>query len=220
MVASYAVRITLPFSDVSGIVRAWALKADKLLCYEHVGTVTEKQHVHLLMMRVACDPERLKQIAQSIQTCGKGNEFWSFKTKTKGHGPIDEVTARRYIIYMAKGVHLPKYNKGYEDDFLETVKKEWEEKPEVESPDSVIFRSFMDHVYQLGRDEPDEHPFRAGTYLWEQDKGKELATVVRSWAFRCNNQIWNVRTASMAKMVFLTYCMRYQIDIPQDVKLW
>jgi len=220
MVASYAVRITLPFSDVSGIVRAWALKADKLLCYEHIGTATEKEHVHLLMIRVSCDPERLKQIAQDIIPCGKGNQFWSFKTKTKKHGVVDETTAQRYIVYMAKGVHLPRYNKGYEDDFLERVKTLWEEKTEEETQDSKLCSAFEEHIYQLYLEGPEEYEFRPGTYLWEQDKGKELATVARSWAFKQNKSVWSVRTATVGKMVFLTYCMRYHIDIPQDVKVW
>lgn len=60
MPLNLSVRLTLPFSDVSGAVRQWALKADKLLCYEHVGEATEKPHVHLLLMGCSQTVERLK----------------------------------------------------------------------------------------------------------------------------------------------------------------
>ena len=85
--AGLAVRITLPFSDVSGVVRDWALKADKLLCYEHIGEKTSKPHVHLLLLGVTCNKERLKQIAKPYVT-GGGNEFLVFQNCEAGYREV------------------------------------------------------------------------------------------------------------------------------------
>ena len=52
MLEGLAIRVTLSWADASGIVRAWALKADKLLCYEHTGEATNKDHIHLLYSQV------------------------------------------------------------------------------------------------------------------------------------------------------------------------
>lgn len=222
MAPSLAVRITLPFSDISGVVRAWALKADKLLCYEHTGEQTNKDHVHLLMIRVSCDPERLKQIARELRECGSGNEFWTFKKKTKAHGDVSEENSSRYITYMSKGVHDPKYNKGYDPEEIEELKKEWTEKEILESRDTKCYAAFEEYIYQYWKANPQlrEDYFVGGTTVFNIFAGATVAKLARAWAFNVHNRIWNVRTATDSKMVCLTYCMRYDITIPKEIKFW
>lgn len=221
MPASLAVRITLPFSDISGVVRAWALKVDKLLCYEHTGDVTNKDHVHLLMIRVSCDPERLKQIARELRECGSGNEFWTFKKKTKAHGDVSEENSSRYITYMSKGIHDPQYNKGYDKEYIEELKKQWQQKTVEPTRDANLVGAFEERVYQYWLEDHDrELEFKQGTTVFKPDMGNRIAKLARAWAFAQHDRIWNVRTAADAKMVCLTYCMRYDIDIPKEIKLW
>lgn len=196
------------------------MKADKLLCYEHTGEETNKDHVHLLMIRVSCDPERLKQIAKGILECGSGNEFWTFKKKTKAHGEVTEEKSSRYITYMSKGIHKPKYNKGYEEDHLENLRLQWQDNLEEPTRDAKLCSAFEERVYQYSLNPVNAREFAEGTTIFRHDMGDCVAKLARSWAFANNDRIWNVRTATDAKMVFLTYCMRYNIDIPKDIKYW
>jgi len=217
--AGLAVRITLPFSDVSGTVRDWALKADQLVCYEHLGKKSGKRHVHLLMLGLVVDKERLKQVAKKNGLQGGGNEFWSFKTAKS--------ETRRYITYMTEGKNDPMYNKGFEDDYLQACKEEYERGEAEPSREERMFKEFEDTVSMFVRETVDKYdhdsrmskfPWYDGTYILRH-AGK-LQERARSWAFGHHKRIWSVRTATDAKMVFLTYCMRYDITIPNDIKSW
>lgn len=205
-----AVRITLPFADLSGTVRAWALKADKLLCYEHVGEKTSKPHCHLLLLGVTCNKERLKQVAKESGLAGGGNEFWSFKTAKH--------EAERYIVYMSKGKFDALYNKGYETDYLQTCKEAWEQGEAEPSRDEKLCSEFEELVYQVVRDiEPKPYWYDGWVICRDAEMLRSLA---RSWAFKRNKLVWSGKTGSEAKLVFLTYCMRHGLIIPKDVKVW
>lgn len=223
MIPALAVRITLPFSDASGIVRVWALKAEKLVCYEHIGEATSKPHIHLLLIRVGCDKERLKQLAKPWAT-GSGNEFWSFKTKCKGIGDVNEENSFRYLVYMTKGTIDPSYVKGYEMDWLQSAKNAWSAPTEELNRNQKLYESFEEYLWQTwdkcsaaARAEY----FQDGYTILRSDameiKGIELA---RRWSFGINKSIWSVRAAADAKMVFLTYCMTHDLRIPSNVKVW
>lgn len=208
---NFAVRITLPFSDISGTVRSWALKADKLLCYEHDNT--DKLHCHLLMLNVSVDAERLKQLAKACGVDGKGNQFWSFKTKSKRTGPVSEATSERYITYMTKGQFDPKYVKGYDMEYLSSLKEAWSEEEVAVSREEEMYNEFEGVVIDYCRDHP-EHCTQ-GKWVIHWSKVDVLVSIARRHAFFKASRIWNVRTASMAKSFFLTYCMREDIMIDE-----
>lgn len=208
---NFAVRITLPFSDVSGAVRSWAMKADKLLCYEH--TNTDKLHCHLLMLNTSVDAERLKQLAKACGVDGKGNQFWSFKTKSKHTGPVSEETSGRYITYMTKGQFDPKYVKGYEQEYLLALKDAWTEHEEPVSREQELYDEFEGVVIDYCRAHPEV--CAPNCYIIHWSKADVLVTLARRHAFAKAARIWNVRTASMAKSFFLTYCMREEIRIDE-----
>lgn len=208
---NFAVRITLPFSDVSGAVRSWAMKADKLLCYEH--TDTDTLHCHLLMLNTSVDAEALKVIAKKVGVDGKGNQFWSFKTKSKRTGPVSELTAGRYITYMSKGRFDPKYVKDFDQEYLLDMKAAWEDNAEPISKEQELYDEFEGVVIDYCREHPQD--VRTGTYILHWSKADVLVALARRHAFAKAARIWNVRTASMAKSFFLTYCMREEIRIDE-----
>lgn len=209
-VSGLAVRITLPFSDLSGTVRAWALKADQLVCYEHQGKKSGKRHVHMLLLGVVVDKERLKQVAKQYGLEGGGNEFWSFK-KAKPE-------TRRYITYMTEGTNDPMYNKGFEDDYLQACKEEYEKGEAEPSRNEKLCKEFEDIVYQSVRDLEPKPEWYDGWVICRD--AELLRKYARSWAFKRNKLVWSGKTGSEAKLVFLTYCMRYDLVIPNDVKVW
>lgn len=216
---NFAVRVTLPFVDVSGVVRRWALAADKLLCYEHTGSVTEKVHVHLLLIGCGVTADRLKQYAKECGIEGTGNKFWSFKTKSKVAGPLTAETARRYITYMSKGQYDPLYVKGYDDEFLAECKAEWQQPEEVVSKYERMYNDFEDYMYRWLRDRPQK--CIPGTYLPNhQVDGDVVASLARSWSFSLHRDFWTLETAKVAKLSFITYCMRNNIVVPDKYKVW
>lgn len=217
---NYAVRITLPFSDVSGTARAWALKCDKLVVYQHVGSETEKEHVHMLLMSSSVSAERLKQLSG---LGGSGNGFWSFKTRSKKSGPLTDKTAGQYITYMTKGQYDPKYVKGYDMKVLQALKEAWVERDNVPNPGRVLLMEFREYLQGVGepgffvtRIDQDGEEYET----WDPRAGKLLALYARKWAFHKYDCVWSVQTAKMAKQVYLTFCMDMDIEIPQDVKVW
>jgi len=219
MAPSLAVRITAPFSDLSGIVRAWALKADKLVAYEHTGDATEKVHIHLLMLGVSCDKERLKQIAKEVRpVIGNGNGYWSFKTKIKGGIDVSPENSDRFITYMSKGFIDASYNKGFDESYLQRMKAEWT--TVAPAREQVLYFAFIDYLrYKKNNDYEDV--FAKGSDLIDTHENVLLLkSWARSWAFAYHKSFWTVRTATDAKMVFLTHCMRSNLTIPQDVKYW
>jgi len=216
------VRITRPFCDLSGAIRQWALKCERMAVYEHEGSRTEKIHIHAILIGCSVSKERLKQLAlPMIREHGSGNEFWSFKEKDKRtKQPISATTAPGAIIYMTKGKHDPMYYLGYELEYLTALKDQWQEKAEPESREVQLCKAFeQDAIWELYLESPDV--FEPGSTMVISSRYVELvAFKARSWAFKLHHCVWSVRTATDAKMVFLTYCMRYGLIIPKEVKLW
>lgn len=104
--ASYFVRLTYSYADISGVIRQWAMKCEKMAVYEHEGAETKKVHCHIAIQRVCVCKKQLRNIANSIIDI-KGNEKSSFKELDMSQTPF---------IYMTKGTLEPKYLQGYEKE--------------------------------------------------------------------------------------------------------
>lgn len=227
MPTHFAARITLPFSDLSGAVRAWSLKCDKLLCYEHLADEkVNRTHCHLLMMYTGCTAENLKTIMKEYVDESKiegGNSFWSFKTKSKKHGAVTEETAPKYIVYMSKGVYDAKYVKGYEASYLDERKAAWVQPEEVMSKAEQEYELFEEHMYYYCRDhiQDPELMLQTGKLLLAYNQIDVLVRAARAYAFAIHKRVWTVQTARMAKSICITYAMRHGIQVPEDkVKVW
>lgn len=219
MIPGMAVRITRPFSDLSGTVRQWALKAERLVVYEHNDDGAERIHCHMLLLGVGCDAERLKQIVKETcpGTIGKGNSFWSFKTKVAKVGQVDDTKCSTFITYMTKGKYDAKYVKGWSEEELEVLKGEWVENTPMECRLYTVFET--DAVYQAYVENPTS--FEPGsTVRMYADKVDVVAKVARRWAFSQTKFVWTAATSRLAKMVFLTYCMRHGITISDKYRMW
>lgn len=116
---SYAVRVSRPYDDLSGIISLWADRSQTVIVYEHsADEEVNRTHVHMLLMDVEVKDERLKRIAHSIDSSLAGNKDWSFKlTETEN---LD-----KYIIYMTKGIYHPSFVKNFSQDRLEELRLMW-----------------------------------------------------------------------------------------------
>lgn len=219
MVMNLAVRISVPWQDLSGTVRSWALKADRLVCYEHDDDGAERIHCHLLMLNVSCSVQNLKTIANGHGVSGSGNTFWSFKQKSKKCGPVTEESAPKYITYMTKGKYNAKYVKCYDAEYLDDRKAQWVVPEEQKSVLEQKYDAFDEYFWAVLRDNPSY--CQTGTYILMPSRADVLVSHARSWAFSVCKRIWNVQTAGLAKMVFLTYAMRNGVVFDENkVKVW
>lgn len=118
----YAIRITRSFIELGNSIEAIADKCKKVVLYEHEGSRT---HCHLLLVECKVSTDTLKNyFKKTLGVVDKAD--WSFKVCTEFYN--------RYITYMSKGKYMYKYQKGFEESFLEEKRNEWVEKVVVESP--------------------------------------------------------------------------------------
>lgn len=148
----YAVRITHSYEVATPIVHLWAMKCEKILAYEHIGSRTGKIHIHLLLVNTSVDKKQLRNIAATTKIAVSGNEWMSFKA-----ADLDTT----YITYMSKGEISPSYNKGYTDEELLLYKSKWvppqEKERQLDANDKVLML-WNDHYPDLQEERPDEFP--------------------------------------------------------------
>jgi hypothetical protein len=199
----YFVRITHPYAAIASLVGAWALRCQKLVVYEHVGTQTEKIHCHILILNSKTHKKQLRNIGQSYAML-KGNEYCSFK---------ECVTYETPVVYMTKGIHDPKYFMGFTKEELDKLKGQWVEPNNYVPPSGnlAIFNTWqeqhMDALY--------ENILRHNE---EKDWFNIVKKHMQKYIFEKNNRIWDMKCITQYKMLVLTHCMRQKIPIPTDSK--
>lgn len=208
MLYNYAVRITRSYELCKHIVAAWALRCDKILAYEHVGTVTEKVHIHLIIVGSSVSSEQLKNIAKPLGGATlKGNADWSFKTKDAKYGEVTD--SPRYISYMSKGEYDPKYNKGYSDAELAEAKSAYVPMGKM----SARLREYLEFEKQMNI----KHPALSTTsVLMGQTLVYPAFQVIKDEAFKCafaKSQLLCYQTSCNAKTYTLTYCYKKGIEV-------
>jgi len=203
---AYMVRITHSYQDASGVVALWASRSEKLVVYEHVGSLTEKVHIHLVMI---CDTHKkqLRNIGMATGLDLKGNKNCSFKEYDGSETPY---------VYMTKGEHDPKFIKGYEEDLPDKWKRKWQ--PKINhSTDYVIYSCTFDD----GQEDDDDFE----RYVNDLDvRSRDIYNrynwaklIAKKSAFQYQKLIWNQRTTQIYKMLVFTYCFRHNVIIdPKD----
>lgn len=212
---NYAVRVTRSYEFCKHFVAAWALKCDKILAYEHVGTVTEKVHIHLMIIGSSVESDQLRNIARPLGGAVlKGNGDWSFKTKDKKYGAVTD--SPRYISYMSKGQYDPKYNKGYSDAELAEAKSAYAPL----GKQSKVELQFNEFQGQIDLEDIPKYQVVNQFFPKGHFPAFELVqTKARAYAFKANKCIWSQATAALARTLTMTYCMRNDVSF-DDKFLW
>lgn len=208
----YAVRITRSYEYLQRMISHFATRCDKILAYEHCGSLTEKVHCHLLMVNCVLPADTLKK---QVKTLGgavlKGNGDWSFKTKDKKYGPVTD--SPEYVSYMSKGMHDAKYNKGYTPEYLSECKKNWVDTSKT-SKLRLEYNAFVRTLQDI--DIPQHLTISAsGTSYPGFDiiKNRALTFAYHTYDMICPQSM------QMMKSLTLTYCYERKIDY--DAKyLW
>lgn len=212
MATNYAVRITRSWSVVERAVVAIALRCDKVLAYEHVGSATEKVHIHLILVGVRCDVDTLKNdMKRNGLATLKGNGEWSFKTKDKKYGDVTDSPV--YITYMTKGKYDPKYNKGYSNEELEQAKASWVEPSRQKSRWSRWFAEFEAVV---PKDLPQD-PVMIGSGLSQKETFPgftKVRAMAAAFVFEKKGELRKNDRSDVVDM-WLTYCYKHHISMPR-----
>ena len=214
--ASFAVRITRPYSDLSGMFHVWSLQCEKLLVYQHTGSQTELVHCHALIVNLRVTKERLKQLSVVPGRPLNGNQDWSFKTAKE--------TTDKYVTYMSKGQYDPLYVMGFELDYLNRMKAEWKERSKLPHKNAKLHQDFRNHVYtQWNHDTgylyPEAPPEVYELYGVHFDNDKYRFDKLRKFSYNYSISLkgeFNVQTMNLAKSLLLTFC--YENEVKVDLK--
>lgn len=198
----FAVRITRPYLEVQRIISRWSLECDKMVVYEHTGSVTEKVHIHLAIENSRVCREQLKNLAKECVTVPlKGQGDWSFKVWNLN---------QQYLIYCTKGKHDPSFNKGYDEEYLNSCKKMYVE-PTINA--SKIERLYMS-VFQ-------DNQFLKECYK-EQTEDLEHPPIFIRWVRKLcceearkmnGTRMLTQKVTNDALCLFKTYCWDNKIRI-------
>lgn len=216
----YFVRITRPYSDLSGLVTIWAARARQMVVYEHTGTKTEKIHIHMVIKGSDVCKKQLKNLVEYLNF--KGNKDWSFKNYNGNE------TA---IVYMTKGNITPSYVKGYTPEELQAYQDLWtDEQPKITRQQKLYDETFGNkQELQIQIKEfikrRNASYVLAGTKLHEMDTPAEMEfeyilRVAKQAAFKESGQIWSMKTMNDYKMLVYTYVMRELHVIPTKYREW
>lgn len=212
MATNYAVRITRPYEECAAYVAKISLLCEKVLVYEHVGTATEKVHVHLMIVGARCDKKTIKDNAAKGTPLArlKGNGDWSWKSTDSKYGPVED--SPKYISYMSKGKHDPKYNKGYTQEELDDAKSKWVE-PTNKSKDEKLYIEF-EEVLRGQTINPDKVTEVIGLKVIDSYPGFEkVRKAAISFAME-KVHVMNIKCRNMAQMLYNTYCWKHNVVKP------
>lgn len=111
---NYAVRVSRSFQEFFPAVQSIADVVEKSLIYEHVDA--SRVHIHMLLVGCTVSTDTLKNYIKKELGVVNSRD-WSFKTAKEEYG--------NYVKYMSKGVYIPKFNKGFEESYVEEWKNKW-----------------------------------------------------------------------------------------------
>lgn len=219
----YFVRITHPYSRLAPLISRWSLECEKLITYEHVGTLTEKVHVHMVILGSRLQKKQLRNIGQQ-QADLKGNELCSFKECVSWEQPI---------VYMTKGVLDPSYNKGFDIALVAELKGRWvPPKNYRKVPESEKFyMAWSNSEWKKLDIYIKEKQGQFANQLAECVDGFQRDSLLmssqnvefdaikgyfRRYVFEESHYIWDLQAINKYKMMVWTFCMREDISIPRN----
>lgn len=177
--------------------------------YEHVGSVTEKVHIHMIIEECDTGKKWLRELGSRHGINLKGNKNCSFK-EYDGN--------KTAIVYMTKGINDPKFNKGYSLEDIALWKSQWVDKPK--SRDQAIYEDVFgndEYNEEMYADWSERNPKEPGDLF---HKWRWLKSVAYSRALMNNGFIVNMKTINEYKMLVYSYTARTGLMIPDEDKVF
>ena len=213
----YAVRLRASWDALQTTIGQWALRCDKVLVYEHAER-HENLHCHLLLEGVSCSIDTLKNDMRAHGLDLKGAGQLSFKTKFKLRSGdtvnITDDNKGRYVCYMSKGKYDPKYNKGYEPEWIALMKSHW-----------VVYDNTPEHPLKQVYDDFETFVSKKQSLLENQiyERIGLNKDIIRAWAFdytfALNKHIIHRGMKTQWACVYETFCIRHKLSVSKQVNL-
>jgi hypothetical protein len=219
----YAVRVTHSWLQAQSVAHTWALRADKVLVYEHsqeTKTARDKTHIHMLLVNTSIDKKQLRNLAKETNVPTKGNENMSFK--------MAEEPFTKYITYMSKGVLQPKYNKGFTPEELEEYRLLWvdpneykketawsklydewvKQAPPVMTPCqyATVVRQYMEDPALVNHMPPNP----------QDEYIRELERNTMRWMMKYHNYYYHPSIGKQVTSLRYTHCWKNGLSIPKN----
>jgi len=219
----YAVRVTHSWLQAQSIVHLWALRADKVLVYEHskaTFTARDKTHIHMLLVNTSIDKKQLRNLAKETVVPVKGNENMSFKMAEEPFG--------KYITYMTKGLLQPVYNKGFDPEELERYRLEWVDPNEYkkETPWSKLYEQWVEFAPKPP--EPGLYATVVRQYMEDPNLVNlmppnpqdvyilELERHTMAWMIKYHNGYYHPSIGKQVNSLRWTHCWKNGITVPKN----
>jgi len=213
----YAVRLRASWDALRTTIGQWALRCDKVLLYEHAER-HENIHCHLLLEGVSCSIDTLKNDMRAHGIDLKGAGQLSFKSKFKLRDGstinITEANKGRYVTYMSKGKYDPKYNKGYDPDWLTIQKSRWIEYDNTpEHPFKAVYDDFETFVCKA---------LTAPEYAMVNHLGlskDRVITLAYNYTFALHHRMAHDGMKKHMGWCIDTYCLRHKLMEANQIRL-
>lgn len=200
----YFVRITHSYQQCISILSRWSLECDKMVVYEHIGSATEKVHIHIAIEGSRVQSKALKVQAEKVsQVPLKGNENCSMKQWDKSEAPL---------VYMTKGNLDPKYLKGWTEAEAAEWKSKW-----VEPTNKQVKQSEVQKIYE------EKFSYEEINKIWKEicqtapiSQTLFLRRRAMQEAMKLNKQMLTPKTQTDARTLYLTYCYRNGIRLDKN----
>lgn len=207
MTNAYFVRITHAYAVARVVVETWAPHCEKVLVYEHIGSKTEKVHIHLVLFGCKYDKKWMRQLGARTGVDLKGNERCSFKEYD------GDATA---MVYMTKGTLEPVFNKGYSTGEISLWKSQYKRVDQTKA-ERMYDELFADEEYSKQHWEDFYASYKNDPlkplcvfeiqFIW-------LRSVAYNHALLKNRYMVTPKMINDYKMLVLTYCARNGLPIP------
>jgi len=128
----YAIRISREYIDISGTINKMSELSEMSVWYEHPADEdVSRTHVHGLLMSSSINTDSVKNwIKKELNLKTFDRSDWVFSTTYTSKKIKYSITMEsypKYITYMTKGIFQPKFNKGFDPEFLEQRRLLWVE---------------------------------------------------------------------------------------------
>ena len=127
----YAIRISRPYTDISGVITKASDLSEQSVWYEHPADEdVSRTHVHGLLLCSSIKTDTVKNwIKKELAVTEFSKYDWafatSFKTKDKRDIKITKDNYERYVTYMTKGRFEPVFYKAFTKESIEDCKALW-----------------------------------------------------------------------------------------------
>lgn len=212
---NYAPRLRFSYEKIASWVSRVAMASEKVIVYEHDEN-PDNIHCHMLVMGFTKDVTTLKNWFKEALCMKPRRVEWTFPQTYKDQDGNEQPVNEEFVTYMSKGVHDPKYNKGFSPEFVAERKTKGYAKTNKKissgrSPQCGAAAQYYDNFVR---------------WLHEKSNHKQMPVLdsydtVKKYAWSYMMQTYPMPMPyqmSLYKASLVRYCWDYSLPLPDKVE--